>query len=257
MDKFRGNIVVSRKAISEVELKEQREELLSSIKEGSIIKGKVKNLTDYGAFIDLGGMDGLVHITDISWTKVNSPSEILNLGEDINVKVLKFDEELSRLSLGIKQLTENPWDSLDSDIEKNNDVEAKVNSINDTGINLLIKDKYDGVVTLSEMTWLKKPPHPSKLVSLNDTINVKIIDIDNEKKKISCSLKQTKSNPWDKLNETVKINDILDTEVVNIVDFGIFVKVHDESMVWFTFLTSAGMKKNVKKNLSSLKKVTK
>jgi small subunit ribosomal protein S1 len=228
MDKFRGNIVVSRKAISEVELKEQREELLSSIKEGSVIKGKVKNLTDYGAFIDLGGMDGLVHITDISWTKVNSPSEILNLGEDINVKVLKFDQELSRLSLGIKQLTENPWDNLESDIEINNDVDAKVNSINDTGINLLIKDKYDGFITLSEMTWLKKPPHPSKIVSLNDIVKVKIIDIDNEKKKISCSLKQTKSNPWDKLNETVKINDVLDTEVVNIVDFGIFVKVHDE-----------------------------
>ncbi len=228
MDKFRGNIVVSRKAISEVELKEQKEELLKSIKEGSIIKGKVKNLTDYGAFIDLGGMDGLVHITDISWTKVNSPSDILNLGEDISVKVLKFDEELSRLSLGIKQLTENPWDNLDSDIQTNNDVEAKVNSINDTGINLLIKDKYDGVVNLNEMTWLKKPPHPSKLVSVNDIINVKIIDIDDEKKKISCSLKQTKSNPWDKLSETVKINDILDTEVVNIVDFGIFVKVHDE-----------------------------
>ena len=228
MDKFRGNIVVSRKAISEVELKEQREELLSSIKEGSIIKGKVKNITDYGAFIDLGGMDGLVHITDISWTKVNSPSDILNLGEDISVKVLKFDEELSRLSLGIKQLSENPWDNLDSNIETNNQVEAKVNSINDTGINLLINDKYDGNISLNEMTWLKKPPHPSKLVSLNDIINVKIIEIDNEKKKISCSLKQTKSNPWDKLNETVKVNEILDTEVVNIVDFGIFVKVHDE-----------------------------
>jgi len=228
MDKFRGNIVVSRKAISEVELKEQKEELLNSIEEGSIIKGKVKNLTDYGAFIDLGGMDGLVHITDISWTKINSPSEILKLGEDINVKVLKFDQELSRLSLGIKQLTDNPWDNLDSLIEINNDVEAKVNSINDTSINLLIKNKYDGVVNLNEMTWLKKPPHPSKLVSINDIINVKIIDIDNEKKKISCSLKQTKSNPWEKLNETVKINDIIDTEVVNIVDFGIFVKVHDE-----------------------------
>jgi len=228
MDKFRGNIVVSRKAISEVELKEQKEELLSSIKEGSIIKGKVKNLTDYGAFIDLGGMDGLVHITDISWTKVNSPSEVLKLGEDVNVKVLKFDVELSRLSLGIKQLTENPWDNLDSDIKTNNDLEAKVNSINDTGINLLINNKYDGVITLNEMTWLKKPPHPSKIVSVNDIINVKIIDIDNEKKKVLCSLKQTKANPWDKLSGTVKINDVLDTEVVNIVDFGIFVKVHDE-----------------------------
>ncbi len=228
MDKFRGNIVVSRKAISEVELKEQKEELLKNIKEGSIIEGKVKNITDYGAFIDLGGMDGLVHITDISWTKINSPSEKLNLGENIKVKVLKFDEELSRLSLGIKQLTENPWDNIDEDIKINEDVVAKVNSISDTGINLLIYEKYDAIVSINEMTWLKKPPHPSKLVSLNEELKVKIIEIDNEKKKINCSFKQTKINPWIKLNEEIKVNDIIDTEVVNIVDFGIFVKVHEE-----------------------------
>ena len=228
MDKFRGNIVVSRKAISEVELKEQREELLSIIKEGSIIDGKVKNITDYGAFIDLGGMDGLVHITDISWTKINSPSEILNLGENIKVKVLKFDEELSRLSLGIKQLSENPWDTLDDNIQADKNVEAKVNSISDQGINLLINEKYDAVITLGELTWLKKPPHPSKLANINDVLNVKIIEVDNEKKKVFCSLKQTKSNPWEKLSEKVEVNNILETEVVNIVDFGIFVKVHEE-----------------------------
>ncbi len=228
MDKFRGNIVVSRKAISEVELKEQREELLSTIKEGSIVEGKIKNLTDYGAFIDLGGMDGLVHITDISWTKINSPSDILKLGENIKVKVLKFDEQLSRLSLGIKQLSENPWDKLDDNLELGNNIEAKVNSVNDTSINLLINEKYDAIITLSEMTWLKKPPHPSKLVSNDEVLNVKIIEIDNEKKKIVCSLKQTKSNPWEKLSKEIKVNDILDTEIVNIVDFGVFVKVHDE-----------------------------
>ena len=228
MDKFRGNIVVSRKAISEVELKEQREELLSTIKEGSIVDGKVKNITDYGAFIDLGGMDGLVHITDISWTKINSPSEILNLGENIKVKVLKFDEELSRLSLGIKQLSENPWDTLDDNIQADKNVEAKVNSISDQGINLLINEKYDAVITLVELTWLKKPPHPSKLANINDVLNVKIIEVDNEKKKVFCSLKQTKSNPWEKLSEKVEVNNILETEVVNIVDFGIFVKVHEE-----------------------------
>ena len=228
MDKFRGNIVVSRKAISEVELKEQREELLSIIKEGSIIDGKVKNITDYGAFIDLGGMDGLVHITDISWTKINSPSEILNLGENIKVKVLKFDEELSRLSLGIKQLSENPWDTLDDNIQADKNVEAKVNSISDQGINLLINEKYDAVITLGELTWLKKPPHPSKLANINDVLNVKIIEVDNEKKKVFCSLKQTKSNPWEKLSEKIEVNNILETEVVNIVDFGIFVKVHEE-----------------------------
>ena len=228
MDKFRGNIVVSRKAISEVELKEQREELLSTIKEGSIIEGKVKNITDYGAFIDLGGMDGLVHITDISWTKINSPSDILKLGENIKVKVLKFDVELSRLSLGIKQLSENPWDNIANEIKINSEINAKVSSITDTGINLLINEKYDGVITVGEMSWLKKPPHPSKLVSVNDILNIKIIEIDNEKKKIICSLKQTKSNPWDKLKDEVKVKDILETEIVNIVDFGIFVKVHDE-----------------------------
>ena len=228
MDKFRGNIVVSRKAISEVELKEQREELLSTIKEGSIVDGKVKNLTDYGAFIDLGGMDGLVHITDIAWTKINSPSDILQLGENIKVKVLKFDQELSRLSLGIKQLSENPWDNLDNNIQINDEIEAKVNSINDSGINLLVNDKYDAVVSMGELTWLKKPPHPSKLASVNDLLKVKIIEIDNEKKKIICSLKQTKLNPWEKLNEKIEVNSILETEVVNIVDFGIFVKVHDE-----------------------------
>ena len=228
MDKFRGNIVVSRKAISEVELKEQREELLSNIKEGSIVEGKVKNLTDYGAFIDLGGMDGLVHITDISWTKINSPSEILNLGEEVKVKVLKFDEELSRLSLGIKQLTENPWDNLDEIIEKNNDINAVVNSVNDTGINLLINGKYDAVISINEMTWLKKPPHPSKIVSVNDEIKVKIVDLDHDKKRVICSLKQTKANPWDELKDKMNVNDIIDTEIVNIVDFGVFVKVHDE-----------------------------
>tara|TARA_Y100001970_G_scaffold105870_1_gene132620 strand:+ start:7619 stop:9316 length:1698 start_codon:yes stop_codon:yes gene_type:complete len=228
MDKFRGNIVVSRKAISEVELKEQREELLNSIEEGSIVEGKVKNLTDYGAFIDLGGLDGLVHITDISWTKINSPNEILNLGDNIKVKVLKFDQELSRLSLGIKQLTENPWDNLDDIIAVDNVVKAKVNSINDTGINLLVNEKYDAVATINEMTWLKKPPHPSKITSLDEEIEVKIIEIDNEKKKLICSLKQTKINPWHKLEEEIKVNDIIDTEIVNIVDFGIFVKVHEE-----------------------------
>ena len=228
MDKFRGNIVVSRKAISEVELKEQREELLSSIKEGSIVEGKVKNLTDYGAFIDLGGMDGLVHITDISWTKINSPSDILNLGDNINVKILKFDQELSRLSLGIKQLSENPWDNLDEEIKINNDVKAKIISINDSGLNLLINNKYDASISLSEMTWSKKPPHPSKIFSMGDELSVKILDIDNDKKKVICSFKQTKSNPWNKLKDEINVNDVLDTEVVNIVDFGIFVKVHDE-----------------------------
>ena len=228
MDKFRGNIVVSRKAISEVELKEQKKELLSKIEEGSIIEGKVKNLTDYGAFIDLGGMDGLVHVTDISWTKINNPSEVLELGQTIKVIILKYDEELSRLSLGIKQLSDNPWENIDESIKTDQLIKAKISSISDSSVNLIINDKYDGSISMNELTWLKKPPHPSKIVNISDIIDVKVLEIDNEKRKIICSLKQMSENPWLNLNKNFKINDSFETEIVNIVDFGIFVKVHDQ-----------------------------
>jgi len=228
MDKFRGNIVVSRKAISDAEFEEQKKELLKNINEGSIVEGKVKNITDYGAFIDLGGMDGLVHVTDLSWTKISSPHDILELGQKITVKVLKFDQEQTRLSLGLKQMTENPWDKINNEIEKNNIYNAKVVSTNDNGVNLIINNSYDGLISLNELTWLKKPPHPSKIVSSNEEINVKILEIDNDKKRLNCSLKQLKENPWSKLTEKFKINDSFETEIVNAVDFGIFVKVVDE-----------------------------
>tara|TARA_B100000989_G_scaffold277757_1_gene238974 strand:- start:1566 stop:3266 length:1701 start_codon:yes stop_codon:yes gene_type:complete len=228
MDKFRGNIVVSRKAITENELKEQRKELLSKIDEGSIIEGKVKNLTDYGAFIDLGGLDGLVHVTDISWTKINNPSDILELNQNIKVKVLKFDQELSRLSLGIKQLSDNPWNQVHENIKVDDVISAKITNIGDNQVNLIINSLYDGSISLGELTWLKKPAHPTKIVKLDDTIEVKVVDIDDERKKINCSLKQMRENPWTKLNENYKINDSFETDIVNIVDFGIFVKVQDE-----------------------------
>mgnify|MGYP001321058981 CR=1 FL=1 len=228
MDKFRGNIVVSRKAITDNELKEQRKELLSSIQEGSVIEGKVKNITDYGAFVDLGGLDGLIHVTDISWTKINNPSEILKLNDNIKVKVLKFDEESSRLSLGLKQLTDNPWDKVQDNIKIDQIVSGKVLNINENNVNLIINDNYDGVLNINELTWLKKAPHPSKIVNVNESYDLKVIDIDDDKKKIVCSLKKMKDNPWNKLNEKYKINDSFETEIVNIVDFGIFVKVQDE-----------------------------
>ena len=228
MDKYRGNIVVSRKAITENELKEQRSELLKNIKEGSIIEGKVKNITDYGAFIDLGGIDGLVHVTDMSWTKINNPAEVLELNSTIKIKVLKFDEELSRLSLGIKQLTENPWDKVSENIAINQKVLAKVISMNDNNVHLIINNNYDGVISSNELSWLKKPPHPSKIINSNDELEVLVLEIDNDKKRINCSLKQMKENPWIKLNEKFNINDTFETEIVNIVDFGIFVKVIDE-----------------------------
>lgn len=228
MDKYRGNIVVSRKAITENELNEQRTELLKNIKEGSIIEGKVKNITDYGAFIDLGGIDGLVHVTDISWTKIGNPSEILELNSLIKVKVLKFDEELSRLSLGIKQLSDNPWDDVNNNIKTNDKILSKVVSMNDNNAHIIIDSKYDGIIALNELSWLKKPPHPSKILNLNEEVEVLVLSIDDEKKRINCSLKQMKENPWVKLKEKFNINDTFETEIVNIVDFGIFVKVLDE-----------------------------
>ena len=228
MDKFRGNIVVSRKAITDNELKEQRKELLSSIQEGSIIEGKVKNITDYGAFVDLGGLDGLIHVTDISWTKINNPSEVLKLNDNIKVKVLKFDEESSRLSLGLKQLTDNPWDNVKDNVKVDQIVSGKVLNINENNVNIIVNDTYDGVLNINELTWLKKAPHPSKIVNLNEAYDLKVVDIDDDKKKIVCSLKKMKDNPWNKLNEKYKINDSFETEIVNIVDFGIFVKVQDE-----------------------------
>jgi len=228
MDKYRGNIVVSRKAITENELKEQRTELLKNISEGSIIEGKVKNITDYGAFIDLGGIDGLVHVTDISWTKINNPSDILEINTTIKVKVLKFDEELARLSLGIKQLTENPWDKVSENIKLNQKIKAKVINMNDNNVHIIIDDKYDGTISLNELSWLKKPPHPSKILNINDEIEVLVYEIDNEKRRLNCSLKQMKDNPWNKLKAKFNINDTFETEIVNIVDFGIFVKVIDE-----------------------------
>ena len=255
MDKYRGNIVVSRKAITENELKEQKKELLDSIEEGSIIEGKVKNLTEYGAFIDLGGMDGLVHVTDISWIKINNPSDVLNLNDKIKVKVLKFDEELSRLSLGIKQLSPNPWDNVNDNIKIDQVISAKVTNIIDNQVNVIINEMYDGSISLGELTWLKKPPHPSKIVNLNDIIEVKVLDIDDERKRINCSLKQMRDNPWMKLNENYNINDSFETEIVNVVDFGIFVKVQDEidGMVHVSDLNwdekeCNSMLKNFKKN---------
>ncbi len=228
MDKYRGNIVVSRKAITENELKEQRSELLKNIKEGSIVEGKVKNITDYGAFIDLGGIDGLVHVTDISWTKLNNPGDVLELNSTVNVKVLKFDEELSRLSLGIKQLTENPWDKINDSLKVNEKAFGRVVSMNDNNVHIILNDLYDAIIPSTEISWLKKPPHPSKMINVGEEIEVLILEIDNDKKRVNCSLKQLKQNPWIKLKDSFKINDTFETEIVNIVDFGIFVKVLDE-----------------------------
>ena len=228
MDKFRGNIVVSRKAISDVELKEQRQALLSNISEGSVISGKIKNITDYGVFVDLGGIDGLLHVTDISWKKISHPSDVLELGAQIDVKILKFDEELTRLSLGIKQLSDDPWLKVNDLYSVDQKIKSPVSSFSDQGVSIIVDENYDGFIPLGELTWLKKSPHPSKVVELNQELEVKITEIDNEKRRLICSLKHLKENPWKGLTKKYSINSNIDTEVVNVVDFGIFVKVHEE-----------------------------
>ena len=228
MDKFRGNIVVSRKAISDIELKEQRQALLSNISEGSVISGKIKNITDYGVFVDLGGIDGLLHVTDISWKKISHPSDVLELGAQIDVKILKFDEELTRLSLGIKQLSDDPWLKVNDLYSVDQKIKSPVSSISDQGVSIIVDENYDGFIPLGELTWSKKPPHPSKVVELNQELEVKITEIDNEKRRLICSLKNLKENPWKGLTKKYSINSNIDTEVVNVVDFGIFVKVHEE-----------------------------
>tara|TARA_B100001123_G_C15308890_1_gene1023636 strand:+ start:499 stop:2208 length:1710 start_codon:yes stop_codon:yes gene_type:complete len=228
MDKLRGNIVVSRKAIIDKELKAKRNELLANIKEGSIIKGKVKNLTDYGAFIDLGGIDGLVHVTDISWKKINHPSDVLSIGKDIEVKILKFDEENTRLSLGIKQLTEDPWENVEKEIKVNERCNGKITNINDNGVTLSLSQNFEGFIQLQDLSWLKKPPHPSKFLQHDQDVEVMILEINNEKRRINCGIKQLKENPWENIANVHKIGDILETEIVNKVDYGFFVKIYEE-----------------------------
>ncbi len=228
MDKYRGNIVVSRKAISDIELQEKRSKLLSKISEGSILEGKVKNITDYGAFIDLGGIDGLVHVTDISWKRINHPSDELVIGSEVKVIVLKYDEKITRLSLGIKQLSKDPWEELDNKFKLEENYKGKITNITDNGVTIEIEENFDGFISTQDLTWLKKPPHPSKLVQLNDELEVKLIEIDKEKRKLNFSLKILKENPWDELKDKFKIGDIVETEIVNKVDFGIFVKVFEE-----------------------------
>ena len=228
MDKYRGNIVVSRKAILDIEMNEQRQKLLSNISEGSILDGKIKNITDYGAFVDLGGIDGLVHVTDISWKKINHPSDILELGSQVKVKILKYDEEITRLSLGIKQLSDDPWDDVDKYFEIDKNYDCEVATITDQGVLLTMPKDFDGFIQPAELSWLKKPPHSSKIVQINDKIKVKLLEIDKEKRRFNCSLKRLKENPWHSIEDKFKVGDTIDTEIVNIVDFGIFVKVFDE-----------------------------
>jgi len=223
IDRKRNNVVVSRRAVVESETSADREALLANLKEGQVVKGIVKNLTDYGAFIDLGGIDGLLHITDMSWKRVKQPSDIVNIGDEIEVKILKFDRETNRVSLGLKQLGEDPWEHITRRYPVGTQVFGKVTNIADYGCFVEIEEGVEGLVHVSEMDWTNKNIHPSKVVHLGDEVEVKILDIDEGRRRISLGMKQCNANPWEEFAATHKKGDKIKGVIKSITDFGIFV----------------------------------
>ena len=223
IDKVRNNVVVSRRAVVENELGAEREELLRTIEEGQVVKGIVKNLTDYGAFINLGGIDGLLHITDMAWKRVKHPSEILEVGQDIEARVLKFDKEKARVSLGIKQMGDDPWKDLARRFLVDTRHYGKVTNITDYGAFVELEDGVEGLVHVSEMDWTNKNIHPSKICQLNDEVEVVILEIDPERRRISLGMKQCRDNPWDSFAATHQKGDKVTGKIKSITDFGVFI----------------------------------
>ena len=223
VDQRRNNIVVSRRAVVETENTIDIDGLLESLKEGALVKGIVKNLTDYGAFIDLGGIDGLLHITDMAWKRVKSPSEIVNIGDEIDVKVLKFDSEKRRVSLGLKQMGEDPWLNLTNRYPEGARLNGKITSLADYGCFVELEEGVEGLVHVSEMDWTNKNVHPSKLVHLGQEVDVMILDIDQERRRISLGIKQCGANPWEKFSSTHNKGDRVTGSIKSITDFGIFI----------------------------------
>lgn len=228
MDRKRGNIIVSRRALLEESRSEERDALLENIAEGSKLEGVVKNVTDYGAFVDLGGVDGLLHVTDMSWKRINHPTDVLKVGETINVIVTKFDAESKRVSLGMKQLEENPWNEVAGKFEIGQICEGRVSNVTDYGAFVDLGDGIEGLVHVSEMSWTKKNIHPSKIVSASQEVKVMVLDIDKEKSRISLGIKQTEDNPWNNFANNNEVGTIIEGEVRNITDFGLFVGMEGE-----------------------------
>ncbi|EAR4042068.1 30S ribosomal protein S1 [Salmonella enterica] len=223
LDQKRNNVVVSRRAVIESENSAERDQLLENLQEGMEVKGIVKNLTDYGAFVDLGGVDGLLHITDMAWKRVKHPSEIVNVGDEINVKVLKFDRERTRVSLGLKQLGEDPWVAIAKRYLEGTKLTGRVTNLTDYGCFVEIEEGVEGLVHVSEMDWTNKNIHPSKVVNVGDVVEVMVLDIDEERRRISLGLKQCKSNPWQQFAETHNKGDRVEGKIKSITDFGIFI----------------------------------
>ena len=225
LDKAKDNVVLSRKAVLQEVNSEEREKLLSGLAEGQVIKGIVKNLTDYGAFVDLGGIDGLLHITDISWSRINHPSEALGIGESLDVKVIKYDQEAKKVSLGIKQLIEDPWIGIEEKLPLNTSVMASVTNLTDYGFFAEIETGVEGLVHVSEIDWTNKNIHPSKVVQLKDKVEVMILEVDETKRRISLGLKQLSENPWQTFAHTHKEGDKVTGVIKSITDFGVFIEL--------------------------------
>lgn len=223
LDQKRNNVVVSRRAVIESENSAERDQLLENLQEGMEVKGIVKNLTDYGAFVDLGGVDGLLHITDMAWKRVKHPSEIVNVGDEITVKVLKFDRERTRVSLGLKQLGEDPWVAIAKRYPEGTKLTGRVTNLTDYGCFVEIEEGVEGLVHVSEMDWTNKNIHPSKVVNVGDVVEVMVLDIDEERRRISLGLKQCKSNPWQQFAEIHNKGDRVEGKIKSITDFGIFI----------------------------------
>ena len=223
MDKRRGNIVVSRRAILEEARAEQRSELVQNLAEGQTVEGVVKNITDYGAFVDLGGIDGLLHVTDISWKRVNHPSDVLTVGETRNVQIIKINPETQRISLGMKQLESDPWEQVEAEFAVGSRVEGQVTNITDYGAFVELREGIEGLVHVSEMSWTKKNVHPGKILSTSQTITVEVLEVDPARRRISLGLKQTQDNPWESFAEKFPRDTIIEGEVKNITEFGLFI----------------------------------
>jgi small subunit ribosomal protein S1 len=223
MDRSRGNIVVSRRAVLEESRAEARSELVASLKEGQILNGVVKNITDYGAFVDLGGVDGLLHVTDIAWRRINHPSEALHIGQNVKVQVIRFNPETQRISLGMKQLEADPWEGVELKYPAAAKFKGRVTNITDYGAFVELEPGVEGLVHVSEMSWTKKNVHPGKIVSTSQEVEVMVLDVDPAKRRISLGLKQTLANPWDAFVEQHPVGTELDGEVKNITEFGLFV----------------------------------
>ena len=257
MDRARGNIVVSRRAVLEESRDEARTDLMENLKEGQVLQGVVKNITDYGAFVDLGGVDGLLHVTDISWKRVNHPSESLQIGQTIDVQVIRFNEENQRISLGMKQLEDDPWKDIDAKFAVGTKLKGRITNIADYGAFVELEDGIEGLVHVSEMSWTKKNVHPGKIVSTSEEVEVMVLEVDEEKRRISLGLKQCQENPWAGIADTRKVGEEFEGEIRNVTEFGLFIALDEEidGMVHLSDISWEDESEDVLKNYTAGEKV--